>query len=88
MEAVYTPVFVRMLKALPERLQEEVIERIDDFGDTANYTKLKAHKLKGRLHGRYSFSVNYSVRIVFSYTNSKPKQARLDAIGDHDVYDL
>jgi mRNA-degrading endonuclease YafQ of YafQ-DinJ toxin-antitoxin module len=88
MEVVYTPAFVRMLKALPGRLQEEAIERISDFKDPANHTKLKVHKLKGCLQGRYSFSVNYSVRIVFSYTNTTPREARLDAIGDHDVCEL
>lgn len=85
MEIVYTPEFLRSLKKLPHELQEEAIEKIDLFRDLLNHKKLKVHKLKGMLRGRYSFSVNYKTRIIFRYVR-KPKEAVLLAIGDHDVY--
>lgn len=84
MRIVYAPMFLRMLKALPQELQEEAIESAEAFADKKNHIRLKVHKLKGRLAGRYSFSVNYSTRIVFQY--QKPDSAVLLAIGDHDVY--
>lgn len=87
MEVSYTPSFVRMLKSLPAALQEEAIEKIERFRHPKNHEQLKVHKLSGRLQGRYSFSVNYKTRIVFSYLRGIPKEARLDAIGDHDLYD-
>jgi toxin HigB-1 len=85
MEVAYTPGFLRMLKSLSNALREEAIEKIELFKDPKNHKQLKVHKLTGRLKGRYSFSVNYKTRIVFSYIN-KPKEALLLAVDDHDVY--
>ncbi len=85
MQIAYALNFLRMFKSLPPELQNEAYEKIELFRDPANQARLKVHKLRGRLSGRYSFSVNYSVRIVFRYMNS-PKEALLLAIGSHDVY--
>lgn len=85
MEVSYTPGFLRMLKTLQKGLQEEAIEKIELFKYPENHKQLKVHKLGGRLKGRYSFAVNYNIRIVFRYI-AKPKEALLLAIGDHDVY--
>lgn len=74
-----------MLKALPHDLQEEAIEKIEVFKDVKSHKSLKVHKLRNRLRGRHSFSVNYKTRIVFKYVG-KPKEALLLAIGDHDIY--
>ena len=68
-------------------LIEEALEKIELFRDSKNHENLKVHKLRGRLKEGYSFSVNYKIRIVFTYIDSKPKEAQLHAIGDHDVYD-
>jgi len=86
MEVAYTPGFIRMMKILPPDLQEEAIEKITLFKDSKNHSILKVHKLQGRLKNRLSFWVNYKTRIVFIYTSTKPKEAILLAIGDHDVY--
>jgi len=82
----YSPTFIRMLNSLPFDLQEEIIEKLEMFHDVRKHRILKVHKLKGRLKGRYSFSVNYRVRVVFIYTKNKPKEAFLLAVGDHDLY--
>ena len=86
MKVKYSATFIRMYKKLADELKEEVKEKVSLFTDESNHTKLKVHKLKGRLEGRYSFSVNYKIRIVFIYTSKKPKEATLLAIGDHDIY--
>ncbi len=65
-------------------LQDEVYEKIQVFQNDPAHSSLKTHKLKGRLKGRWSFSVNYKTRIVFMY--SLKKTAVLLAVGDHDVY--
>ncbi len=84
MQIYYAPIFLRQLKALEKDLQAEVIERIQLFKDRRNHKQLKVHKLKGRLVGRLSFSVDYKNRVVFRYLNTKT--AVLLAVGDHDVY--
>ena len=84
MEILYKPSFIRDLNKLPNQLQEEVFEKIELFKDTENHNKLKVHKLKGKLHGSYSFSVNYSHRIVFEY--DVKDIIIFIALGTHDVY--
>lgn len=82
----YTAAFIRMLAKLSPALREEALEKIELFREEKNHETLKVHKLSGALKGRYSFSVNYKTRIVFNFTKTSPKEARLDAIGDHDIY--
>ncbi len=83
-EVAYKPSFVREYGNLESSLQEEVKEKIEFFKKRKNHKHLKVHKLKGKLSGRWSFSVNYRYRIVFMW-ESKQKAVLL-AVGDHDVY--
>ncbi|HEY4478803.1 MAG TPA: hypothetical protein VI981_00375 [Candidatus Paceibacterota bacterium] len=80
----FKPTFIRQFNVLEGDLQGEVVEKIELFKDRKNHKQLKIHKLKGRLAGRYSFSVNYQIRIVFIY--GQKDEAILLAIGSHDVY--
>lgn len=80
----YKPAFIRQLQKLPHALQEEVKERIALFHENHRNPTLRAHKLQGPLEGRWSFSVNYQYRIVFSFETKK--SVVLLAVGDHDVY--
>lgn len=86
MKIFFKPTFVRQFKRLEPGLQQETTEKIELFKDKKNYKQLKVRQLHGRLVGRYSFSVNYKTRIVFSYLSKN--DAVLLAIGDHDVYDM
>ena len=82
----FKPSFVRQLSSLESGLQKEALEKIELFRNSKNHKLLKAHRLKGRLKGRHSFSVNYKTRIVFMYIAKSKKEAVLLAIGDHDIY--
>lgn len=84
MEVSYTPTFVKQFKNFEEDLQEEILEKMELFKNKKNHKLLKTHKLKGRLSGRYSFYVNYKIRIIFSYLSKK--EVVFLAVGDHDVY--
>lgn len=84
MHVFFKPTFVRQYKNLEPQLQEEITEKIELFKNPRNHRHLKVHKLKGPLSGRYSFSVNYKIRIVFSYLSKK--EAVLLTLGDHSVY--
>jgi len=80
----YTTNFIKAFKKLETDLKNEALEKIDLFKYRENHKQIKAHKLKGRLKGRYSFSVNYKFRIVFYYKS--PNNAILLSIGDHNIY--
>ena len=76
--------FIRTFKKLEPRLKEEALEKIELFRINPENPQLKAHKLSGVLKGRYSFSVNYKIRIIYTYLSDT--EIVLLAIGDHDVY--
>jgi len=84
MKVAYTPQFVRMFRKLEPALKEEALEKIEMFTVDHTHPQLKAHKLKGKLKKRYSFSVNYQIRII--YTPISSSEVAFLAIGDHDVY--
>ena len=83
-EIEYAPTFLNQLKKLPVELQHEAIEKVAFFKDRTNHRQLKVHKLKGKMAGKWSFSVNYSYRIVFKWLPDDG--AALLAVGDHDLY--
>lgn len=80
----YRPTFIRQYKKLAPALQIEVKEKIELFKENPHHPFLKTHKLKGRLAGFWSFSVNYAYRIIFVY--EKKDTAALLVVGDHSIY--
>jgi len=84
MEVRYTPEFVRSYQKFESSLQEEIKEKITLLKNKNNHEALKVHKLHGRLHHSYSFSINYKYRIVFEYINNNI--IALENVSDHDVY--
>jgi len=86
MQIGYKPSFVRQLNALEPSLRGEALERMEEFKEPKNHTRLRVHPLKGKLKGFYSFSVNYRYRIVFEWIGARKSFAVLTAIGDHDLY--
>jgi addiction module RelE/StbE family toxin len=83
----FTAAFLRELKSLESKdraLYEESIEKINEFGNKNSHTKLKVHKLHGKLHGYWSFSVNYKFRILFRMVSRD--HFVFHDIGDHDIY--
>ena len=80
----YKPAFIRALKKLPPLLQREAKERIAEFKEDPTKPSFRAHKLSSELKGVWSFSVNYSYRILFEYVDKQT--VVLLTIGDHDIY--
>ncbi|KKU20078.1 MAG: Plasmid stabilization system [Candidatus Saccharibacteria bacterium GW2011_GWA2_46_10] len=83
-EVVFTTGFFRQYNKLENDLREEVKEKIELFRKDPHAPMLKAHKLKGKLKGYFSFSVNYRYRVIYEY-DSKMTVALL-TVGDHDIY--
>lgn len=82
----YKPSFIRQFNKLPKGLQDEVLEKIELFKNTANHQQLKVHKLKGRLKKFHGFSIDFKNRVVFEYITED--EVALLAFGDHEVYKL
>ena len=83
-EIVISKQFARQFRKLDAHLKDEVIEKLELLKDPVNHQSLKVHKLNGRLANKYSFSVNYKIRVVFSYP--VPTEIFLLLVGSHEVY--
>ena len=64
--------------------KKQIKKKIEIFIKNPHSPSLKTHKLKGELNGYYSFSVSYSLRILFEFINEK--EAGFVDIGTHEVY--
>ncbi len=82
-KVAYHPSFIRQFKKLPLNLQLEIKGKIELFEQDPYNSSLKTHKLHGRLKDDYSFSVNYSYRIIFRLPRD---EALFLEIGTHDMY--
>lgn len=86
MEIIYSSKFEREYKKLPNKIkdiaeEQEVIFRKDPFD-----SRLKTHKLKGKLGGFLSFSVGYKYRIIFEFVKDD-QTVYFHDVGDHDIYE-
>ena len=86
MRIAYSRRFLRDFARLHKDLQKEVVEKVELFKDPRNHRSLRVHKLKGKLEGRFGFSVNYKFRILFQYVSKRTREVVLLTVGDHDVY--
>ncbi len=83
-DVLYTKTFLKKFSKLDPSLQEEVYEKVELFKHREYHKKLKVHKLKRPFEGRYAFSVNYKVRIIFIYDVKDRNRVYLLTIGTHD----
>jgi len=65
-------------------LEETFWKALDIFIADPFTMKLKTHKLSGKLRGLWSFSIEHDLRVIFYFTNDKPRKAVLVDIGSHD----
>ena len=101
MRIYYLPKFAKQYKKLPLAIKIQAEKKEKIFRKNPFDKSLKTHKLKGELEGFWSFSVNYSYRIIFDFlprrlartTPSRARQAGKDEktvrfyfIGDHSIY--
>lgn len=49
-------------------------------------TELDAHKLKGKLQGKWSCSLGYDLRIIYEIDDDK-KEIIVVAVGSHKIYE-
>ncbi|MFA4836764.1 MAG: type II toxin-antitoxin system mRNA interferase toxin, RelE/StbE family [Dehalococcoidia bacterium] len=74
----------RVVKKDPH-VAEDIKETLDLLTENIFDTRLKTHKLKGKLKGSLACSVGYNLRIVFKIVRYKSSDAiLLETLGTHD----
>jgi mRNA-degrading endonuclease YafQ of YafQ-DinJ toxin-antitoxin module len=63
-------------------LEKRFRDRVEIFQQDPSDPRLKTHQLSGQLEGLWSFSIDYDVRVVFSFVESD--RALFIDIGTHD----
>ena len=78
----FKKVFIKRVNS-PE-LESEFWKRLEIFIENPFDSRLKTHKLSGKLRNLWSFTIEYDLRLVFYFTKDKPKKAVFIDIGTHD----
>ena len=65
-------------------LESEFWKRLEIFIENPFDSRLRTHKLSGKLKNLWSFTIEYDLRLVFYFTKDKPKKAVFIDIGTHD----
>lgn len=73
--------YKKLIKSNPE-YKSLIKEKFTIFSENPFHTKLRTHKLKGKLQEYHSFSITHDIRIVFRFKNES--EVLLVDIGDHD----
>jgi len=83
-----TPSFERMLRRLAKRNREATATLqplLELLSDDAFHPRLRTHKLKGHLDGKWSAKAGYDLRVVFEFVREEDEEViLLHAIGTHD----
>ncbi|OGK21464.1 hypothetical protein A3C23_05015 [Candidatus Roizmanbacteria bacterium RIFCSPHIGHO2_02_FULL_37_13b] len=82
-EIYYSSEFKKSVKKYSD-LKKIIIQRINIFKNNPFDSRLKTHKLTGKLKDCWSFSINFQLRILFEFI-SDTKVGFID-IGSHDIY--
>ena len=85
-EVSYSSAFKKSFKKLIKgnnKLETLFFEKLETFINNPYDTRLKTHQLSGKLEGIWSFSLNYKLRITFTFV--KPNKAIFEYIGPHDI---
>ena len=84
LKILYSPGFVSQFESLDAKTQHHALKKIDLFIEDQRHPSLRVHKLNGQLVGFFAFSIDYTMRIIFS--NEEKGVVRFLKIGDHSVY--
>ena len=83
MKIFYTKKFEREYKKLNKEIKLKVESRENLFRKNPFASVLKTHKLSGELEDFWSFSVDFSYRIIFEFIDDN---IFFHSIGTHDIY--
>lgn len=81
---IYTSIFAREYRRLPDKVKDIAEEKEKIFRQKPFDPRLKTHKLKGKLHEFWSFSITQKYRIVFEFADNNTVYFHL--VGTHEIY--
>jgi addiction module RelE/StbE family toxin len=84
MEIFYSPQFRREYRKLPIEVKEKARKKEKIFRKNPLDSRLKTHKLKGRLDEFWAFSIDFRYRIIFKFQDNN--RVRFYVVGDHSLY--
>ncbi|MBI2042107.1 MAG: type II toxin-antitoxin system mRNA interferase toxin, RelE/StbE family [Candidatus Nealsonbacteria bacterium] len=84
MTIFYSPEFKRKYKRLPLEIQRKAEEKEIIFRNDPFDSRLKTHKLHGRLGDFLAFSIDERCRIIFTFLEKD--KVKFYAIGGHEIY--
>lgn len=79
----YSSNFLRQTRKLSTQDQKRLSERLEWFKKDRLDPRLHVHPLTGRLKGYFSFSLDYSKRVVFLWMDTET--VLFTDVGSHDV---
>jgi len=80
----FGPDFFKAFDRLPKPIQELAKKKDTVFLANPFDPRLKTHRLKGPLAGTWSYSINYSYRVLFRFL--KHDEVMYYDIGTHEIY--
>ncbi|MEK7664543.1 MAG: type II toxin-antitoxin system mRNA interferase toxin, RelE/StbE family [Patescibacteria group bacterium] len=84
MQIIYSPQFVKDYKKMAEQTKRKAESKENIFRNNPFDNRLKTHKLSGKFHDLWSFSVDYNCRIIFKFKSEKA--IIFHAIGGYSIY--
>lgn len=84
MEIFYSPQFSKEYKKLPFEIKEKAREKEKVFRKNSFDSRLKTHKLQGRLGNFWAFSIDFRYRIIFKF--QEDDKVKFYTVGDHSLY--
>jgi len=85
MDIIYTAEFIRLFKKLPRDVKKEAVKKEALFKKNPFDSRLKIHKLSGKLKDFSAFSISFSYRIICEF--GKNKSVYFHTIGKHSIYE-
>lgn len=66
-------------------MTEDLRAALELLAEDVHDSRLRTHKLKGRLEGSWACSAGYDLRIIFSFVEQEGTEAiLLETVGTHD----
>ena len=84
MEIEYSPQFHRAYKKLPLHIKKLAEKQEKIFRANPLDSRLRTHKLLGRLRDYRAFWIDNKHRIIFSFEGAN--KYRFHTVGDHSIY--